>query len=102
MNNTSIQEEEDEWTLVPPLNPNPSRRFVKAVRKIIKLLRLRKIWGKAGRWLQLPISHRPRYVRARRIISHIFASWPTAVLRGSKIMFAHLERVNGRLVYRAQ
>ena len=94
--------EENEWILIPPQQQNPNRRFVKAVKRIIKLLRLRKIWGKAGRWLQLPNAHHPRNVRTRRVITHIFASWPTTVLRGTKVIFAHLERVNGRLVYRAQ
>ena len=99
----ALDVEEQEWLVIPQeVNTPRNIRFRAATRKIVKLIRLRKIWSKAGRWLQLPISRQPRYVSTRRIISYIFASWPTTVLRGSKALFAHLERVNGRLVYRAR
>ena len=100
---TEQDAEEQEWLVIPPEENIPRNiRFRSATRRVIKLLRLRKIWSKAGRWLQLPTSRQQRYVSTRRIISHIFESWPTTVLRGFKAIFAHLERVNGRLVYRAQ
>ena len=94
------ENEEQEWLLIPTTQQIPNRRFIRTVRVIRKLLRLRRIWGKAGRWLQLPTARHPRNVRTRQVIAHIFATWPTTVLRGTKRIFEHLERVNGRLMYR--
>ena len=62
-NTINIDEnEEQEWLLIPQ-QQNPNRRFIRAVRLILKTLRLRRIWGKAGRWLQLPTARHPRNVR---------------------------------------
>ena len=80
---------------------SPTRRkFINAVRKIKKLLILRRIWGRAGIWLQKSSSNTPDNRRVRAVISHVFTSWPSTVLSGTKIIFAHLKRERGVLVYK--
>ena len=100
--NNNIQQEDNEWIVIPA-QPNPNRRrLCKVVKKIITLLCLREVWGRAGIWLQKPLSRHPRNVRTKSVIAHIFASWPSTVLRGTKPIFDHLKRENGRLVYQQQ
>ena len=95
-------EDEDAWVVVQNAHvPNPihRRRFQRAVRRIKHLLRLRKIWSRAGSWLNTAAARNPRNARMRTIMVHIFTHWPLTVLRNSKRIFEHLRRERGRLVY---
>ena len=102
-------DENDIWLLIPDdvapvvqqfLAPHHGRtRFQRAVRRIKHLLRLRRIWSRAGSWLNTAAARNPRNARVRATMSHIFTHWPRTVLGNTKTIFAHLRRERGRLVY---
>ena len=92
--------DDDEWLIIAHNPIAHTLKFKKAVTKIIKLLKLRKIWSKAGSWLNTSSAREARNTRIRTVMSHIFATWPQHVLKNSKAIFGHLKRNRGILVYR--
>ena len=102
-------DDEDIWLLIPDdiapvvqefLAPPRGRvRFQRAVKRIKHLLRLRRIWSRSGSWLNTAASRQPHNARMRAIMTHIFTNWPLTVLRNTRVIFAHLRRERGRLVY---
>ena len=96
-------QEEEAWLVINeiPNEEHPSRiRFRRTVRKIIKLLTLRKIFSRAGSYLNTSMSRRPQNAHIRRVMTEIFTSWPRTILKGAKVIFDHLKRVRGVLVRR--
>ena len=93
------QEQEQEWLLIPA-QPRTPGRFHRAVRTIIKLLKLRIVFAHAGHYLDNPISRRHSNRHIRAVMTEIFTRWPRTVLRGTKAIFDHVKRVNGVLVYK--
>lgn len=99
--------EEEEWLVIPivipepeqPVAINPNRRFKNTVNKIKKLLILRKLFARAGSYLNTSGSRRAENARIRAVMSYIFTSWPRTVLRNTKPLFNHLRRERGQLVY---
>ena len=97
------EQEDDQWLVINdiPNQEHPSRiRFRKTVRKIIKLLALRKIFSRAGSYLNTAMSRRQENARIRRVMTEIFTSCPRSILRGTKVIFDHLKRERGVLMYR--
>ena len=93
--------EEQEWLVVPAEENIPRNiRFRSATRRIIELLRLRKIFSRAGSYLNTAASRQPQNARIRRVVTEILTSWPRTILKGTKVFFDHLERHRGVLVYR--
>ena len=97
----ALDVEEQEWLVVPAEENNQTNiRFRSITRRIIKLLRLRKIFSRAGSYLNTAASRLPQNARIRRTMTEIFTSWPRTILKGTKVIFVHLKRVRGVLVYR--
>ena len=93
----ALDVEEQEWLVIPQEENTPRNiRFRAATRRVIKLLRLRMIFSRAGSYP----SRQPQNARIRRTMTEIFTSWPRTILRGTKVIFDHLERRRGALVYR--
>ena len=88
---------EDEWLLVPA--PNTSSKFKKAIKRIIKLLRLRRIFASSGHWLQTVGKRIPGHPD-KPLHAHIFNNWPKTILKRTAVIFNHLERRNGVLLYK--
>jgi len=105
-------QEDDIWHLVddvpdvehvidPVVDQVPrNRRFIRAVRKIKTLLILRRIYAQAGHYLDTANSRLPENTRLRLLMKSIFTTWPRTVLRRTAIIFNHVKRENGRLVYK--
>ena len=109
--NTNMQDppqEDDIWHLVdnipvidPVIDQVPrNRRFIKAVRRIKTLLILRRIYARAGHYFDTANSRLPENTRLRMLMKSIFTTWPRTVLRRTAIIFNHVKRENGRLVYK--
>lgn len=106
-----LNENIDEWELIPPglaaVNappPNVVRRtFKSAVRQVVKLLHLRKLWSRLGTWLNATANHRAYRVGGtlfhRRQLIQIVWSQLGSYLRAFAVMFRHLRRNRGRLEY---
>jgi len=97
----ALDVEEQEWQVIPHEENTPRNiRFRAATRRVIKLLRLRKIFSRAGSYLNTAASRQAQNARIRRTMTEIFTSWPRTILKGTKVIFDHLERRRGELVYR--
>ena len=91
---------EDEWTLiVNQVGHTPNGRFIRIVKRVMKLLILRRIFAKAGHYLGTSVSRRAENAHIRTVMAYIFTTWPRAVLKNNKTIFGHLKRERGRLVY---
>ena len=75
---------------------NPRLRFRVYGKKIVRLLRLRRVWSSMGSWLNTAASHRSR----RRIL--IASIWRelSVTIRRYAALFRHLHRIRGQLCYR--
>ena len=96
-------QEDEQWLFtneIPDEEHQSRTRFRRTVRKIVKLLAFRKIFSRAGSYLNTSMSRRPQNAHIRRVMTEIFTSWPTTILKGTKVIFDHLERRRGVLVYR--
>jgi hypothetical protein len=92
-----VNQDNDEWQLIPA--PVTNVRFRSTVKKIIKLLRYRRIFAHAGHWLQT-VGRTQRGSQLYQHYSSIFTSWPRTLLKGTSVLFNHLERRHGVLCYR--
>ena len=88
------------WIVVDSVPVLHAHRFKRVVRRVKHLLRLRKIWSRAGSWLNTAASKNPAHHRMRSIMIHIFTRWPQTVLKNTKPVFEHLKRERGKLVYK--
>ena len=89
---------DDDWEIVNHASRSRAR-FVKAVRRVMKILFLRRIHSQLGSWLNTSISRTTSMQHKRRIIAQLYASWPRTVLSGTAALFNHLVRRQGRLAY---
>ena len=102
----------DGWELIPP-NENPANvdaplrqhRFRRAVRKILRLLILRKIWSRLGNYLNAignnhasRVPNNPLYFR-RNTLRSVWGPMGNYLFRYAAL-FKHLKRRSGRLEYR--
>ncbi len=96
---------DEPWVLITGHTPNYNHplilHFKKVVRRVKHLLRLRRIFARAGSWLNTASASNPRFTRIRNIYMNIWTQWPRTVLRGTKVVFDHLERRRGILVYKS-
>ena len=92
--------EEHEWTIIPLEENSSITKFRKIVRRIVMLLSLRQVYARAGRYLQSTRSRSVHNTRVREVMTYIFTTWPKTVLKGTKIIFVHLKRERGVLMYR--
>ena len=100
MNAQVILHEEEEWTLIiNPVGHAPNGRFIRIVKRVMNLLILRRIFAKAGSYLNTSVSRRAENAHIRAVMAHIFTSWPRTVLKSSKTIFSHLRRNRGQLEY---
>ena len=98
-------EADEPWIVIPhainQAQPNEGRhRFIKSVRRIVRLLFLRRVHSRLGSWLNTAASRQPHNASTRRIIAHMYATWPRTILRNTARIFEHLQRQRGVLVYR--
>ena len=97
-------EDNEPWVLIQQepnvAAPNEAarRRLIKAVRKIIMLLVVRRIWGNLGNWLSTRQSWRSP--RNRRILSNFWNTLAASHIRRFARVFNHVERRQGKLQYK--
>jgi hypothetical protein len=74
--------------------------FKKAVKLVIKLLFIRRLWASIGRWLST--RHSWNNENQRRVIANIWYVWKIKYIRRYCVVFNHLHRRNRTLTYREQ
>jgi hypothetical protein len=100
-----LPNDEQEWTLIPSeentnTTTTTNTRFKRSVKRIIKLLQWRKLFARSGMYLQTSRSRRTENARIRRVMTEIFTTWPRTILKKTKVIFEHLKRERGVLIYR--
>ena len=90
--------EENEWIVIQHTESN--LRFKRVVKKIMNILIMRKIYARAGSYLNTSTSRKPENAHIRKTMSDIFSQWPRTALKGTKVIFNHVKRERGQLVYR--
>ena len=97
-----LSNDEQEWTLIPSeVNTTTTNtRFKRSVERIIKLLQWRKLFARSDMYLQTSRSRRTENARIRRVMTEIFTTWPRTILKKTKVIFEHLKRERGVLIYR--
>ena len=97
----TVVTDNEPWLIITPVQiQHKPNRFQRVVKKVIKLLKLRKIWARSGNWLNLYKAELPRNAHIRRTMTEIFTSWPRTVLCNTKPVFDHLKRERGVLQYK--
>ena len=92
---TAVQLEE--WILVDQLDRPNLARFKKAVRKVIVILVVRKIWSRIGRWLQDPSN---RQNSKYKVLKKWWNQTSRTVIQPRSQLFDHVQRRSGKLEYK--
>jgi hypothetical protein len=95
--NTEVptQTGEDEWLVI---QPDRNRRFKKAVKKVIRLLAIRKMWGRLGRWLASEAGRKSPHNADLKLVWHQTSS----VCQRNSGLFQHLTRIKGLLKHKVR
>ena len=90
--------DDDDWDVIPLGRRNI--RFIRAVKRIRNLLALRLLHSRFGSWLNTTASRAANKQRIRRTIAQLYSVLPRTALRGTAIIFNHLQRRGGKLFYK--
>ena len=90
---------ENDWQLIETPRSVMPNRLRHVVRRVIVLLRVRKLWAQVSSALGTAHVRRNHGLRAN--LCRVRADL-TVKLKGTKVVFAHLERRGGQLRYRGR
>ena len=90
-------ENDEDWDLVQQADLVLTRKFRAAVKKIINMLALRRIWSRVGRWLGSEASVNNKI---RPILSQFWIKTRHSRIEKYSELFSHLQRRGGKLVYK--
>ena len=86
-----------DWLVIRPTGRLRSLQW--AVKKVTQILQLRKTWSKLGKWLSARDSQSSPH---RAVLKAVWYEMSQAICKKYKLLFSHLARQDGRLMYKTK